>query len=152
MKDEQLNEEVKSNCSLSMFDSVGQANEGATLHLCLPDSTELAYNDGEPLLIQLRGSDSDVFTLETQKRLQKNAKDQKKGIEGEEDIDINKSIRQSCRLLAKMTIGWSGIPDEKGTGFLKFTPAKAEELYLNYKDIRMQVDKFISQRANFTKA
>ena len=152
MTDQEFKEEDKiTNCSLSMFDSVSQANEGAELHLCLPASDELAYNDGKPLTITLRGSDSDVFALEMQRRLQLSAKNQKKGKEDEE-IDIKKATRESCRFLAKMTIGWAGIPSADGKKLLPFSEAEAEVLYLKYKDIRLQVDKFIGSRVNFIKA
>lgn len=134
---------------LNVFDTVAQANTGAELHLLVPGSKAPAYLDKEetkPLIISLLGSDSDVYT----KEIQKKAKEMRRKTNKANDLDLDKNIREACDLYARLTVGFKNIPssDKKD---LVISYDNAFNLYMQYKDIRVQVGDFISEQANFIK-
>ena len=136
---------------LSVFDTVSAANEGADLHLLIPGTKEPAYADKEekkPLIISLLGYDSDAYTKELQKKAKQHRRNTAKN--KQDDIDIDKVVRETCELYAKLTTGFKNIPGEDGKE-LACTFDNAFKLYMDYKDIRVQVGEFISEQANFTK-
>lgn len=135
---------------LNVFDTVTQANSGAELHLLVPGSKVPAYADDKetkPLTINLLGSDSDLYS----KEIQKKARELRRKKSNSNDLDLDKNIREACELYARLTVGFKNIPsDEKGK-YLECTYDTAFNLYMKYKDIRVQVGDFISDQANFIK-
>ena len=114
------------------------------------EGAEVQINDpitGEPtdLYIKVLGVDSMAF--QKSQRLLKNkaveaySKDQK--------IDEGQEIESEIDELVALTIGWRGL-ESKGKE-KKFTPEACKTLYTNGPGVRNQVDRFISNRANFTK-
>ena len=137
---------------LSVFDTEKASNEGAELHLTNPATGDLAYADKaekKPLTIRLLGPDSDIYTRHLQDAARKVRKANKLKIS--DDIDFEKAKREAAELYAKMTLGWSNIPDDSGKSDLPFSYGNAVKLYLTYKDIRIQVGDFIADKANFIK-
>lgn len=134
--------------NLNVFDTVTQSNAGADLHLLIPGSKMPAYADKEetkPLIITLLGSDSDAYTKELQKKAKEYRRNNKKS---GNDVDIEKATREACELYAKLTIGFKNIPSGEKKD-LECTFDNAFQLYMKYKDIRIQVGDFISDQANF---
>ena len=133
---------------LNVFDTVTQSNKGAELHLLVPSSKIPAYADEKetkPLLINLLGSDSDAY----RKEIQKKARELRRKKNTSNDLDLDKNILEASELYARLTTGFKNIPgDEKGKD-LDCTFDNAFNLYMKYKDIRVQVGDFISEQANF---
>ena len=129
---------------LSIFDTVSAAEKGATLHLVHPITKEPVYADGDkqkkPLTITLKGLDSVEFEREIQRRARQN-KNKK------DDIYLEQAKLEAAQTYARLTIGWENIPE-----FPEFSFENAVKLYLNYKDIRVQVGDFIVDKSNFIKA
>lgn len=132
---------------LSMFDTAGAAEQGADLHLLHPATKEPVYVDGDkqkkPLIIKLKGTDSYEFEREMARRARMN-----KGKKG--DADLEQAKREAAETYAKLTIGWLNMPDENGKE-LEFSFENAVKVYMNFKDIRVQVSEFITDKANFIK-
>ena len=137
---------------LSVFDSVAKSEEGAVLELINPATGEPAINDDVPITITLKGSDSSVYQNHLQKILQQKAKDEANPKKKVPELDLGSEVRKACKLYAKMTIGWAGVPNENGDGFLEFSEDNAIKLYMHFKEIRKQVGDFIQDQANFIKA
>jgi len=104
--------------------------------------SELTVLDGEgnetPLKIKVAGLDSAVFrsNTKTQQKAYIEALREKKEFD-DEDLVIDGLV--SC------TIGWRGTDQ-------KFDKVLCKELYLKAPFVKDQVDRFIGERANFTKA
>lgn len=136
--------------NLSVFDTVTQSTEGAWLHLTVPGSRDFAYLDGhldkpkKPLRIQLKGADSDTFAKELQRINKKSRKT------GNKEKNLEEIAREWSELYAKMTISWENMPSEDGKP-LECNFENALKVYLNYKDIRVQVGDFIANQENFIK-
>jgi hypothetical protein len=136
---------------LSVFDTVSQANNGASLHLLVPGSRQPAYLDADnknpkkPLKITLLGMDSDTYA----KHLQEKARARRK--KGNDDLDLEQAIDDACELYAKLTTGWENIPDKDGNP-MPFNFENAVSLYKQFKDIRVQVGNFIAEQENFIKS
>ena len=130
---------------LSTIDTTETANEGAVLELRGPDDAPLFTKDGAPVTITLLGKDSDVYTrvvnANANRHLNQRGKP-KRSIEG--------AKAEGVSLLAKCTTAWSGIVVEGET--LDCTYENAVKLYSRFSWIMEQVDEFVADRANFTKA
>lgn len=124
---------------LSLFDTEAQSEDGAWLHLTIPGSDEPAFLDPEktkPLRIKLKGPDSDTWTQFQRKAFSK---------VGEKDKRTPKEIAiEDAKLFARMTLAVENIP-----GFHGATGEKLFDLYVKYKDIRVQCLTFVMQRENF---
>ncbi len=138
--------------SLSLFDTVKQSNDGATLHILSPLTGGLCYSDvaeKKPLLIHLLGAHSKGFdeARVNKKRELRNSKASKNKMPTQSDAD--KEIQEAAELYAKLTTGWENIPDFSGKGNLEFNHDNAVKLYINYMEIRVQVGNFVGQNVNF---
>lgn len=135
--------------NLSIFDTQSAAELGAKMELKHPVTGETAYyndNEKKPITIKLRGTDSGEY----EKELQKIARQQKG--KKSNDVDIEQAKRQSCEIYAKLTLGWENMPKAEGEGTQEFSKDAAFELYMKFKDIRVQVGNFITEKANFIKS
>jgi len=135
--------------NLNVFDTVSHANAGSELHLLHPVTKTPVYLDEKEtkaITISLLGSDSDVYT----KEIQKKAKELRRQKNNASEIDLEKNVREACELYSKLTVGFKNIPGDDGKT-LEFSQKAAFELYMKYKDIRVQVGDFISEKENFIK-
>lgn len=131
----------------NVFNSEKLADDGAVLHLAHPVTLEPVYiddNQKKPCEIILMGSDSDVYLEFQQKKLNERSKNK-----SNDKIDFKKSIRESADVYAKMTKGWANIWHEGKE--LEFNYKNAVMIYMTYKEIRVQVGDFISEKENFIK-
>lgn len=132
---------------LKQFDTVSASEEGQWVHLVIPGTSEPAYLDMEkqdkPLRIHVKGPDCAVWQAFQRKAMRANQEKEDK----KTPLDV---ATEDSTLLSKMTLGWENIPDDSGKA-RAFSAESAASLYLNYKDIRVQVLQFIMDRANFTK-
>lgn len=123
---------------LALFDTESKSEDGAWLHLTVPGTDELAYADvarKKPLRIKLKGPDSDIWTAFQRKAFAK---------ANDKDKRTNQEIaREDARLFARMTVAVENVP-----GYDK-PDADLVEMYLKYKDIRVQALTFVMKRENF---
>jgi len=113
------------------------------MELTHPTTEEvLLGSDGNPIWIELYGSDSDVFRKSIReygnRKLKKGTKKQTM-----EELEQTSSV-----LLARATKGWSNNFEVDGEK-IKCSEKAAKELYADYSWIREQVDLFINERSNF---
>ena len=128
---------------LAMFDTEASSESGSWLHLTKPGTDgDLAYADKEkqqPLRIKLKGPDSSTWTSFQRKAMKAS---------GKKDDRTEKDIRrEDSNLFVKMTIETENIkiPEHEVTNeFALF------DMYMNYKDIRMQALKWVMKQDNFT--
>ena len=147
---------------LNAFDTVGNANNGAEVHIENPKTGELCYLDEamkKPVKILIQGIKSDkarAKQLENMKALsKKKAKaNLKRGKNNEVvedfDFDYDKIVKDQCELLADLTIDFINLLGADGKP-LKFDRDSAYNLYMRYEAIREQVNAFVSDEANFIK-
>ena len=106
--------------------------------MTVPGTDELAYADvarKKPLRIKLKGPDSDIWTAFQRKAFAK---------ANDKDKRTNQEIaREDARLFARMTVAVENVP-----GYDK-PDADLVEMYLKYKDIRVQALTFVMKRENF---
>jgi hypothetical protein len=132
---------TKQNDILSVFDTEASSEAGSWLHLSIPGTDgEPAYADKErekPLRIKLKGPDSDTWTSYQRKAMKS---------QGKKDTRTAKEIaREDAQLMARMTLDIENIPGYAGSEFNSLV-----DLYLKYKDIRMQALMYVINRENFT--
>ena len=106
------------------------------------DGAELEILDGEDkptgLFITVMGVDSQVFRDHAKKQ----QKAYIESLRSKKDFDDED---MSIDGMVAATIGWSGTSEE-------FSPELCRELYTKAPYVKDQVDRFIADRANFTKA
>ena len=130
---------------LNQLDTVSAANEGAKLELRDAQGSPSLKDDGAPVTITLLGKDSDVFVK------QQNAVTNRRLAAGTRLKLTSEAIQaDGTALLAKCTIGWDGIVVDGES--LACTYENALKLYNRFPIIREQVDEFIGERGNFSKA
>tara|TARA_E500000318_G_C3451743_1_gene169043 strand:+ start:217 stop:588 length:372 start_codon:yes stop_codon:yes gene_type:complete len=106
------------------------------------DGAECEILDGEGnqtgLFITVMGVDSPVFRAEAKKQ----QKAYIEAIRNEKDFDDEK---MSIDGLVAATVGWRGTDEE-------FSKKLCKELYSKAPYVKEQIDRFMADRANFTKA
>jgi len=130
---------------LSALDTTTLADEGVAMEVLGVDGTVLRDEAGNAITIKLLGADSEKVRkrqrMEIDKRLKRGNRAKSSAAEIEENgID----------LLVFCTVGWSGV---KFNG--EEMPCNAEnarKLYTALPALRDQVDAFVGDRGNFTKA
>lgn len=130
---------------LKQFDTVKTSEEGAWMHLVAPGTDDKVYLDDEqkqPVRIKLKGPDSPMWVNFQRKAIRSDKKDNR----SVEDVAVEDS-----KLFAKMTLDFENIPNDDGKGTQTFSREAAIQLYLKYKDIRMQALRFVVSQENFTK-
>lgn len=132
--------------ALAEIDTKTKAESGVDMQVRKVDGSPLLNPEGKPVMIRLRGMDSDAY-----RDAQASAYEQiKQRAENKDDAStIAKSGEESAiELLVSCTIGWSGVLNKDGEPVM-FTADAARALYRQYPVIRDQVDRFIGTRANF---
>lgn len=105
----------------------------------------LTTNNGEEVYIELLGADSSKMRSEMSDRARKQIAKRNSTIS-----TIEEAEKASSELLAAITVSWFGI--EENGQFLECTKENAIAIYTKYSWLRLQVDAFVSDRANFYKA
>jgi hypothetical protein len=124
---------------LAQFDTSKTSEKGVELVIINPKTLEESE-----VKIRLAGIDSSYYRNQIKLRAEQQlSKGQKKAT----TIDMDKSELEGCKLLAACTLGWSGI-EENGKA-IEFTYENAVDLYMRYKFLQQQVDRFVGDRANF---
>ncbi len=121
------------------YDTSKTSETGAELTVLNPET----YEETD-VKIRLAGTDSSVYRNFIKRRAEERMKQGKKK---QQSVDLDKSEREGCELLAACTLGWQNV-SEKGQE-VEFSKEAAIDLYLKYKWLRDQVDSFIGDRANF---
>ena len=116
------------------------ADGSAVMELRDKSGATLMDSDGKPITITLLGKDSDAF-----KKRQNEIDNRRYAAGARLKLTAEALKADSVSLLAKCTVGWSGITEE-------CTYDNAVKLYSKVGEIREQVDVFIGDRANFSKA
>jgi len=101
----------------------------------------VSKNELEGMTISVSGHDSAAFKNAIKERAK--AQMSRKSAE----IDFSTNDKEAIELLAKCTVGWSGITE--GSKELPFTFANAVYIYAKYNWIREQIDAAIGDRSNF---
>lgn len=146
---------------LRRFNTVGNANDGAEMHVEDPFTGELCYADADsklPVKICMKGMNSDDARKVQLSKIKeaskaKAKKELKRGKNNkivEEDFDFDKAVYEACSLIAGLTTGFTNLIglDEKP---IKYTYEAALNLYLNNEKIRTQVSNFAAEDENFIK-
>lgn len=148
--------------NLNAFDTVGNANAGAEVHITNPLTGENCYLDEEmkkPVKIFVKGIKSDDARKKqlakmkelNKKRAKANLKRGKNNEPVEDfDFDYDEVIKEQCEMLADLTIDFINFIDADGKP-LKYSKDAAVNLYMRYEGIREQVNTFVSDEANFIK-
>ena len=119
------------------------ANAGAVLELRDPNGAPMLNGD-EPVTITLLGADSDTYVRASQALTDRALRNR-----GKQNVTAASLLADQINLLAKVTVGWSGL--EKDGETYPFNEDNARALYrLPY--IREQAEAFIADRGNFSKA
>jgi len=125
---------------LQMFDTESASETGSWLHLTKPGTDgDLAYagkGTDKPLRIKLKGPDSGTWTAFQRKAM--------KG-SGKKDTRTAKEIaREDANLFARMTLETENIP-----GYQDADEAALIDMFVKYKDIRMQALRWVMNQENF---
>lgn len=126
----------------AVFDSKTPANEGAWLHVKLPNG-DPAYLDKakkKPVRIKLAGLMSDL----NRKWMQEN----KRVSRTDEDMTIEAADLQDSQLMARLTLDWENIVIDGDD--LACTFENAEKVYFKFDQIRRQAFQFYINTENFT--
>lgn len=125
---------------LAQFDTVSSANSGAKLELTDANGAAVLKADGTPVTITLLGKDSDVWV-----KAENAARNRRLAQGPRMKLTAEALESEAISALAKVTTAWDF--DDKPC-----TYENAVALYTRYPLIREQVDLFVGDRANFTKA
>ena len=126
---------------LAKYDVVSAAEEGATLTLRDPVS-DVPF---EGSTITVLGTDSKLYRDAVKAKLNSRL-NQKKSAK----VDMDQEERKSIELLARMTVGWTGIARNGSEVDCTFENAVA--VYREFPWIKEQVDEFVSDRSNFLRS
>jgi len=126
---------------LEMFDTESASESGSWLHLAKPGTDgDLAYADKgttKPLRIKLKGPDSGTWTSFQRKAIKAS---------GKKDSRTSKEIaREDANLFSRMTLETENIPGYEGAD-----EAALIDMFIKYKDIRMQALRWVMNQENFT--
>lgn len=121
------------------------ANEGSILELRDETGAPLLKADKSPVTMTVLGADSDVYTAASNQVTNRSIRNRGKGI----TVTAESAMTDSIAVTAKAIVGWDGLED--GNGPYPFSEENAKKLLrINY--IREQVEQFINDRGNFSKA
>ena len=126
---------------LQMFDTESASETGSWLHLTKPGTDgELAYADktsDKPLRIKLKGPDSGTWTAFQRKAMKASAK--------KDTRTAQEIAREDSSLFARMTLETENIPGYEGAD-----ESALIDMYIKYKDIRIQALRWVMNQENFT--
>lgn len=132
---------------LTKLDTSSAADEGADLQLLNPvDDTVLRdEKTGEPVSIQLLGSDSKEFMRISHKLQDKRL--QKRFTRGKLKMSAAEIEADALDLLVACTKGWKHV--RIGQEVLPFNEENVRMVYNRFPWIKEQVDSFVNDRASF---
>ena len=131
--------------ALRSFDTITASESGATLELHDPEGNSFVDDDGNPITITVKGSDSKLYTQAQHDSVSKRIN--KRMGKGSMKLKSDEWEQDALDLLIKCTVGWSGIVlDSKA---LEFSEANVRLVYTQFPWIREQVDEFVQDRGNF---
>lgn len=133
------------------MDTKTRSEEGVDMTvLHITTRQPMTGRDGKTVTIKLLGPDSVQYRKETRSAVRKRLRS---AVSNEADpadtFDADEA--ESIDMLARCTLGWTGICTTKGEP-IPCTPETAAALYTGFPAIRDQVDSFIAVRTNFIKA
>lgn len=132
---------------LAKLDLTEHANNGATLEVLHPISGELLTdNNNKPVTVTLLGSDS----TQMREAMSARAKKQINSKKPNQITTIDDAEQASAELLASVVVSWSGI-EENGKA-VECNNQNVVAILKRYSWLRLQIDQFVSDRANFFKA
>ena len=138
----------------SDVDTKAMAQAGVWMPIRKLDGGVLTAKNGGEVRIKLLGVDSSSYRTATRetvrKRLAKRAVGgaQQTALSGD---DLEEVERDTLDLLVACTVGWEHVMSPQGEAIL-CGPEAARSLFESYPVIREQVEAFIGNRANFTRA
>ena len=127
----------KTGFDLSKIDVVNAANQGAEVEIMHPVS-------GVSLGITIRVAGTDSVTHRNAQREITNRRLRNKQ---KNTITVEAIEEEALSVLAKCTLGWSGLED--GGKPLEFNEANARMIYEKYPFVKEQVETFMLERGNF---
>jgi len=131
---------------LSTLNLVEHANGRQLMTVMHPISGEpLMTSDGQEVFIELLGADSSVMRSEMSDRARKQMTKRTNTV-----LSLDEAEKASAELLAAVTVSWFGL-EESGQK-IDCTRENVVAIYTKYSWLRLQVDAFVSDRANFFKA
>lgn len=131
---------------LAKLNLVEFANGSQKMNVVHPiTENELLTSDGQQVYIEVLGADSSKMRDEMSARARKQMAKRSNQI-----LTLDEAEAASAELLAAITVNWFGI-EENGVA-LECTKENAIMIYKKYSWLRLQVDSFVSDRANFYKA
>lgn len=139
--------------SLASLNYSAAANVGRPMPVMHPVERTPVKNGDVEMSIHLLGQDSDTFVSEEFAAREKAVEDLTEGVK----FSGKAADYRAIVLLAKCTVSWVGIPRGWIDNTEDETPApfsfeNAVKLYTNIKWLKAAADKFIGNRANFSKA
>ena len=126
--------------NIDELDTSLSATDAAVMEVRDKAGAPMLDKDGSPITITLLGKDSDAF------KKRQNEIDNRRYAAGARMKLTAEALRaDAASVLAKCTVSWTGISDECSYD-------NAVTLYTRVSEVREQVDTFIGDRSNFSKA
>ncbi len=140
---------------LQQFDTVGNSEAGAKMHIKTPKG-DLLYLDDEktkPVVIEMLGVSSVAHQSHTIKKLRENqAKQKQKDADNEiKDTFFADTIEAQVERLCSVVVGWENMPTVDGKE-LKFSKENVKMFMTRYQEIRNQALSFLDNTLNFIKS
>jgi hypothetical protein len=130
------------------MDTKTLSEEGVDMPVRSMGGKPLRDKHDKPVTIKLLGPDSMVYRKANRDMVRKRVR---ANAVGETETSFDDEDAENISLLARLTVGWSGVNDPKGDP-IPFSYDAAVQLYTRYPVIRDQVDLFVANRGNFISA
>jgi len=140
---------------LDAFDTVKQAEEGATLHFKFPQAGELAYNEDVPVTITVKGPRSAAGRRAVGKMVARSKNILRKydkkpdAVISDDDADALRKIRAEA--YSELATDWTGFEGADGK-LIPMTPANVADTLYKYWELLDQLHDFMEQKDSFLKA
>ena len=132
----------ESSFDFASLDIAAAADKGAELQVRDPISGQPLEANGQPVIIQLAGEDSDAYRRAERGAINRRLEGRQRGKVTAEDLEA-----ETISSLAAVTLGWSNVRLDGQE--LLFNQANARALYRRFRWLREQVNEFVATRANF---
>lgn len=139
---------------LDAFDTVKQAEQGATLHFKLPQTGEYAFNDGVPLTITFKGPKSAAGRQAGNKlaarvgAILRKYKKNPDSLLSDEDTEALRKIKAES--YASLATAWTGF--EKDGKEIPLNPDNVCDMLITYRDLLDQTTEFMESKESFLKS
>lgn len=138
--------------ALGMLDTTTKATEGVWLDILLPNGNPAVSPAGLALRVRVMGMDSPVYqeVIAHRTRIaQAEAIARRPG----QTPPITDGAKETANIISRIMTGWEGFEEAGSTVEnpkpIPFTQTVAESMLLGFPLIRDQIDRFVSNRANF---